>query len=138
VISRQRYFATPIPLWECAECDEVVVAKEEQCYIDPTIDAPPVDKCPKCGGELKGCEDVFDTWMDSSISPLFNTFWNRDDELFKKLFPMSLRPQAQDIIRTWAFYTIIREHLLVDRGPGHFTRSSGSIFWLTANRGTIL
>jgi valyl-tRNA synthetase len=117
VISRQRYFATPIPLWECVECDEVVVAKEDQCYIDPTIDPPPVDKCPKCGGELKGCEDVFDTWMDSSISPLFNTYWKRDDELFKKLFPMSLRPQAQDIIRTWAFYTIIREHLLVDSKP---------------------
>jgi valyl-tRNA synthetase len=117
VISRQRYFATPIPLWECVECDEVVVATEEQCYIDPTIEAPPVDKCQKCGGELKGCEDVFDTWMDSSISPLFNTFWKRDDAMHKKLFPMSLRPQAQDIIRTWAFYTIIREHLLVDSKP---------------------
>jgi valyl-tRNA synthetase len=117
VISRQRYFATPIPLWECADCDEVVVAKEEQCYIDPTIESPPVDKCPKCGGELKGCEDVFDTWMDSSISPLYNTFWKRDEKMFKKLFPMSLRPQAQDIIRTWAFYTIIREHLLVDSKP---------------------
>lgn len=117
VISRQRYFATPIPLWECAECDEVIVAKEEQCYIDPTIESPPVDKCPKCGGELRGCEDVFDTWMDSSISPLYNTFWKRDDKMHKKLFPMSLRPQAQDIIRTWAFYTIIREHLLVDSKP---------------------
>jgi valyl-tRNA synthetase len=104
-------------LWECVECDEVIVAKEEKCYIDPTIEPPPVDKCSKCGGELKGCEDVFDTWMDSSISPLFNTFWKRDDELFGKLFPMSLRPQAQDIIRTWAFYTIIREHLLVDSKP---------------------
>jgi valyl-tRNA synthetase len=117
VISRQRYFATPIPLWECTKCDGVVVAKEEQCYIDPTITPPPVDSCPKCGGELKGCEDVFDTWMDSSISPLFNTFWKRDEDLFKKLYPMSLRPQAQDIIRTWAFYTIIREHLLVDQKP---------------------
>jgi len=117
VISRQRYFATPIPLWECTQCDEVVVAKEEQCYLDPTIEPPPVDKCPKCGGELKGCEDVFDTWMDSSISPLFNTFWKRDEAMFSKLYPMSLRPQAQDIIRTWAFYTIIREHLLVNQRP---------------------
>jgi valyl-tRNA synthetase len=117
VISRQRYFATPIPLWECVKCDGVVVAKEEQCYVDPTVDPPPVEKCPKCGGELKGCEDVFDTWMDSSISPLFNTFWKRDEDMFKKLYPMSLRPQAQDIIRTWAFYTIIREHLLVNQKP---------------------
>ncbi|MBM4237670.1 MAG: class I tRNA ligase family protein, partial [Euryarchaeota archaeon] len=74
VISRQRYFATPIPIWECVECGEVVPAREEDCYVDPTVDPPPVEKCPKCGGPLKGCEDVFDTWMDSSISPLFNTY----------------------------------------------------------------
>ncbi|UCF50505.1 MAG: valine--tRNA ligase [Thermoplasmatales archaeon] len=117
VISRQRYFATPIPLWECEKCDEVVLARIEDCYIDPTIDKPPVDKCPKCGGKLKGCEDVFDTWMDSSISPLYNTFWYRDDEKFKKYYPMSLRPQAHDIIRTWAFYTILRCSLLTDEKP---------------------
>ncbi len=117
VISRQRYFATPIPLWECEKCNEVVLAKIEDCYIDPTSDKPPVDKCPKCGGELKGCEDVFDTWMDSSISPLYNTFWYRDDEKFKKYYPMSLRPQAHDIIRTWAFYTILRCSLLTDEKP---------------------
>ena len=117
VISRQRYFATPIPVWECENCKEVVLAKEEQCYVDPTIDSPPVEKCPKCGGKLKGCEDVFDTWMDSSITPLYNTFWQRDEKLFKKLYPMSLRPQAHDIIRTWAFYTILRCFLLTDEKP---------------------
>jgi valyl-tRNA synthetase len=117
VISRQRYFATPIPLWECEECEEVVLAKPEDCYIDPTIDTPPVEKCPKCGGYLKGCEDVFDTWMDSSISPLYNTFWHRDEKKFKQLYPMSLRPQAHDIIRTWAFYTILRCSLLTDEKP---------------------
>ncbi|UCH71816.1 MAG: valine--tRNA ligase [Thermoplasmatales archaeon] len=117
VISRQRYFATPIPLWECEKCGEVVLAKAEDCYIDPTIDKPPVEKCTKCGGKLKGCEDVFDTWMDSSISPLYNTFWHRDDKKFKKLYPMSLRPQAHDIIRTWAFYTILRCSLLTDEKP---------------------
>jgi valyl-tRNA synthetase len=117
VISRQRYFATPIPLWECEKCNEVVLAKKEDCYVDPTIDKPPVDKCPKCGGNLKGNEDVFDTWMDSSISPLYNTFWNRDDKKFKKLYPMSLRPQAHDIIRTWAFYTILRCSLITGEKP---------------------
>lgn len=117
VISRQRYFATPIPLWECENCKEVVLARPEDCYLDPTIDKPPVDNCPKCGGPLKGCEDVFDTWMDSSISPLYNTFWHRDNEKFKKLYPMSLRPQAHDIIRTWAFYTILRCALLTDERP---------------------
>ena len=117
VISRQRYFATPIPLWECEKCNEVVLARAEDCYVDPTTDKPPVDKCPKCGGKLIGCEDVFDTWMDSSISPLYNTFWHRDDKKFKKLYPMSLRPQAHDIIRTWAFYTILRCGLLTEEKP---------------------
>jgi valyl-tRNA synthetase len=117
VISRQRYFATPIPLWECEKCEETVLAKIEDCYVDPTIDKPPVEKCPKCGGTLKGNEDVFDTWMDSSVSPLYNTFWYRDDQRFKKLYPMSVRPQAHDIIRTWAFYTILRCTLITDEKP---------------------
>ncbi len=117
VISRQRYFATPIPLWECEKCNEVVVAQPEDCYVDPTIDKPPVTTCPKCGGTLKGCEDVFDTWMDSSISPLYNTFWYRDDQKFKYLYPMSLRPQSHDIIRTWAFYTILRCTLITEQPP---------------------
>jgi len=117
VISRQRYFATPIPVWECVTCGEAVVAKEESCYMDPTIEHPPVKSCPKCGGKLKACEDVFDTWMDSSISPLYNSFWQRDEKLFKKLFPMSLRPQSHDIIRTWAFYTITRSLFLTGKKP---------------------
>jgi valyl-tRNA synthetase len=117
VISRQRYFATPIPLWECEKCSEVVVARIEDCYIDPTIDNPHIEKCPKCGGKLIACEDVFDTWMDSSISPLYNTFWHRDWDKFKKLYPMSVRPQAHDIIRTWAFYTILRCTLLTEEKP---------------------
>jgi len=117
VISRQRYFATPIPIWECEDCGEVVPAREEDCNIDPTVDDPPVKSCPRCGGVLRGCEDVFDTWMDSSISPLYNTFWERDDDRFEKLYPMSLRPQSHDIIRTWAFYTILREHLILGTRP---------------------
>ncbi len=117
VISRQRYFATPIPLWECKDCGYVVPAKEEQCYVDPTIDKAPVDRCPKCGGELKGCEDVFDTWVDSSITALYNTFWRRDDALFRKLYPMSLRPQSHDIIRTWAFYSMFRGTAITGREP---------------------
>jgi valyl-tRNA synthetase len=116
VISRQRYFATPIPIWEC-ECGEVVPATEEQCYVDPTTDSPPVESCPKCGGELKGCEDVFDTWMDSSVSPPYIAFWKRDDEKFRHYFPSGLRPQASDIIRTWAFYSLLRSHLLFGSKP---------------------
>ncbi len=117
VISRQRYFATPIPLWECNGCGEVVLANEEDCYVDPTADAPPVPACPDCGSALIGCDEVLDTWMDSSISPLFISKWQQDDEQFEKLFPTSLRPQGQDIIRTWAFYTILRSHYLTGKKP---------------------
>lgn len=108
VLSRQRVFATPIPVWECSKCGHAVCATKEMCYCDPTLDKPPVEKCPECGGDLVGCTDVFDTWMDSSGSSLYNTFWGRDEEMHKKLFPMSLRPQSHDIIRTWAFYSILR------------------------------
>lgn len=117
VLSRQRYFATPIPIWECVSCNKAFVPREEDCYIDPTIDKPPVEVCDGCGGPIKGSEEVFDTWMDSSLTPLYNAFWQRDDEKFDKLWPMSLRPQSHDIIRTWAFYSILRSHLLVDSKP---------------------
>ncbi len=112
VLSRQRIFATPVPVWECEKCGHAVCATEEMCYCDPTEDAPPVEKCPECGGKLIGCTDVFDTWMDSSGSALYNTYWERDPELHKKLFPMSMRPQSHDIIRTWAFYSILRSEQL--------------------------
>jgi len=117
VVSRQRYYGTPIPVWICKDCGHVVPAREEDCYVDPTIDPPPVEKCPKCGGELVGCEDVFDTWMDSSGTPLYNAFWLRDDELFKKLYPMNLRPNAHDIIRTWDFYSIVRGWFETGKNP---------------------
>jgi valyl-tRNA synthetase len=117
VISRQRYFATPIPVWECVDCGNPVIAEESACYVDPTLDDPPVERCPQCGGDLKGSEEVFDTWMDSSITPLYNAYWIRDDKKFKKLYPMSLRPQSHDIIRTWAFYSIVRGLKLAGEKP---------------------
>ncbi len=117
VLSRQRVFATPVPVWECAKCGHAVCATKEMCYCDPTLDSAPVDKCPECGGELIGCTDVFDTWMDSSGSSLYNTFWERDPELHKKLFPMSMRPQSHDIIRTWAFYSILRAEQIEESIP---------------------
>jgi valyl-tRNA synthetase len=117
VVSRQRYFATAIPLWECEDCGHVLVAEEGECYVDPTVTPPRVDRCETCGGRYVGSPDVFDTWMDSSISPLYNAFWERDPEMFARLYPMTLRPQSHDIIRTWAFYTILREMLLVGEKP---------------------
>jgi valyl-tRNA synthetase len=73
--------------------------------------------CQKCKGKLIGCTDVFDTWMDSSGSSLYNTFWKRDEALHKKFFPMSMRPQSHDIIRTWAFYTILRTEQIKNSRP---------------------
>ncbi len=116
VISRQRLFATPLPVWECAGCGHIVPAEEGQCYVDP-LEMPPPGPCPACGSELKGSTDVFDTWMDSSVSVLYNTFWERDGKLFSRLYPMSLRGQAHEIIRTWAYYTILRSHLLLGDIP---------------------
>ncbi|MEM0116634.1 MAG: valine--tRNA ligase [Thermoplasmata archaeon] len=121
VISRQRYFATPIPAWICENNHVVYASKEDLLkrddYVDPTKEKPKVKNCPICGKELKGVEDVFDTWIDSSISPLYNSFLYRDDKLFKKLYPMSLRPQAHDIIRTWAFYSLIRCDIVTNEIP---------------------
>jgi valyl-tRNA synthetase len=126
-ISRQRYFATPIPIWTCEACAEVVLAEPGQLYVDPTQDPPPLDACPKCGGPLKGSEEVFDTWFDSSITPIYNTFWGRDDALHRRLYPMSLRPQSHDIIRTWAYYTILRDTLLTGEAPFRNIAISGFI-----------
>jgi valyl-tRNA synthetase len=127
VVSRQRYFATAIPLWECRDCGDVLLAEEDECYVDPTAKPPRKEKCEICGGKYVGSPDVFDTWMDSSISPLYNTFWERDEKLFKKLYPMSLRPQGLEIIRTWAYYTILREMLLIGEKPWRETMIHGFI-----------
>ncbi|MGQ9588608.1 MAG: valine--tRNA ligase, partial [Thermoplasmata archaeon] len=127
VVSRQRYFATAIPLWECQDCGSVLLAEEEDCYVDPTLTPPRKERCEVCGGKYVGSTDVFDTWMDSSISPLWNTYWERDGKLFKKLYPMSMRPQGLEIIRTWAYYTILRCMLLIGEKPWKETMIHGFI-----------
>lgn len=126
VISRQRYFATPIPVWYC-ENGHIIPATKEQCYVDPLLDKAPVERCPECGGKLNGSDEVFDTWMDSSISPLYHTHYGRDESLFSRLFPMDFRPQGQDIIRTWAFYTILRSKLATGKIPWRDIMVDGNI-----------
>ncbi len=103
-ISRQRIFATPIPVWYCRDCQEVLVADEKWLPLDPNQTRPPV-KC-KCGSDdFIPEQDVLDTWMDSSISALAVAGWPDRKDL---RMPTQLRPQGHDIIRTWAFYTILR------------------------------
>ncbi|QRN83987.1 valine--tRNA ligase [Chloroflexota bacterium] len=107
-ISRQRFYGVPFPIWYCKDCGEVLLPNPERLPIDPLIDKPD-GPCPTCGSMSYLPEvDVLDTWATSSLSPQIATHWNSDDDLFQSLFPMTLRPQAHEIIRTWAFYTIVK------------------------------
>ncbi|WP_132058114.1 valine--tRNA ligase [Halorussus amylolyticus] len=124
VISRQRVFATPIPAWFCRECDHVHVAEIEELPLDPTEQDPEVGSCPECGAEnWEGETDVMDTWMDSSISPMHVQGW--PDEEFT---PTTLREQGHDIIRTWAFYTLLRVTALEDEIPWDEALVNGMVF----------
>ncbi|MCX8194212.1 MAG: valine--tRNA ligase [Candidatus Pacearchaeota archaeon] len=114
IISRQRYFGVPIPAWYCERCDEIILPKENELPLDPL---EVEKKCPKCGKRAEPEKDVFDTWMTSSNSPEIAAKWLEKPELYKKIAPMSLRPQSHDIIRTWAFYTILKSLLLFNRIP---------------------
>ena len=117
VISRQRLFATPIPVWYCKNCGELIIAKEGWVPIDPKLENPRIDKCPKCGSkEFTGEQDVFDTWMDSSITCAVHAGWpDRAD--WKHLFPADVHPSGTDIIRTWAYYLMVRHLALFDEKP---------------------
>ena len=104
IISRQRTYGVPFPVWHCRDCDQVVLADPESLPVDPRTTPPP--RACTCGsGALEPELDVMDTWATSSVSPQIAGGWLEDPELFARVFPMALRPQAHDIIRTWAFYT---------------------------------
>jgi valyl-tRNA synthetase len=123
-ISRQRYYGVPFPVWYCIECDEPVYAREEDLPVDPLEDSPG-QNCPNCGSSsFRPESDVMDTWATSSLTPQINARWGEDNEI-KDLLPMSLRPQAHDIIRTWAFYTITKAHLHSDDIPWQDVMISG-------------
>ena len=114
VISRQRLFATPIPVYYCQDCGNVIVAKPDWLPIDPRKDPPKFKKCPKCGStNLVGEKDVLDTWMDSSITAAVHAGW--PDNFDGRLFPADLQPNGYDIIRTWDYYLIVRGVALFGR-----------------------
>ena len=112
-ISRQRPYGVPIPVWYCEKCGKVLLPEEKDLPLDPTA----VNKKCKCGEKGIADMDVFDTWMTSSNSPEIALRWLEKPAQYKKLVPMSLRPQSHDIIRTWAFYTILKSYLLFNRIP---------------------
>lgn len=106
-ISRQRYFGVTFPLWYCRRCGEVLLADEDQLPLDPTIEQP--TRACTCGSTAFAPEeDVMDTWATSSLSPQIVGRWFAEPELYARVSPFALRPQAHEIIRTWAFYTIVK------------------------------
>ena len=129
VISRQRVFATPIPAWSCDDCGHWHVAALDELPAEPTEDDPP-SGCPECGANAwTGETDVMDTWMDSSISALHAAGWP-DDEFT----PVQLREQGHEIIRTWAFYTILRTAALEDEKPWDEALINGMVLGADGNK----
>ena len=124
-ISRQRYFGVPIPIWyrlddEGNAIEEgTIVPDRSRLPIDPMTDAPEGfgESMREKPGGFTGEADVFDTWMTSSLTPQIATGFDTDDEKFQRTYPMDMRPQAHEIIRTWAFYTIARATMLDGRLP---------------------
>ena len=116
-ISRRRYYATEIPLWYCQDCNYIYIPeKGTGKYFKPWIEACPLKECPQCGSTgFRGEERVFDTWFDSSISPLYVLKYSRDLEFFKNNPTCSLRPQGKEITRTWLYYTLLKDYLLTGK-----------------------
>jgi valyl-tRNA synthetase len=118
LISRQRFFGVPIPVWyrldDAGEPDRLhpLTPDESALPVDPSTDAPPgfVEAQRGQPGGFIGEPDVMDTWATSSLTPQIAGGWETDPDLFDRLFPMDLRPQGQEIIRTWLFATIVRSH----------------------------
>jgi len=116
-ISRRRFYGTEIPIWYCKKCSEPFIPEPGK-YYRPWKDKCPAQKCAKCDStEFVGEERTFDTWMDSSVSPLFISKFRKDDEFFKRTYPTGIRPQAKDIVRTWLYYTLLRCERLTGEKP---------------------
>ena len=119
-VSRERHFGIPIPIWECRKCDEIITPDEKELPIDPLS----LKKtCPKCKKEATPETKVLDTWATSSISPQIASSMLDN----KITIPFSLRPQAHDIIRTWAFYTIAQSYLHENKIPWQDIVISGNV-----------
>ncbi len=133
LISRQRFFGVPLPLWYALDdagepvYDEPITPDPADLPIDPASDTAPgytEDQRGQPNGFM-GDPDVMDTWATSSLSPQIACGWDGDDDLFSRTYPMDMRPQAHDIIRTWLFSTAVRSHLEEDAAPWRHCALSG-------------
>jgi valyl-tRNA synthetase len=135
LISRQRFSGVPFPVWypltDDGEADHSrpLLPSEDQLPVDPASQAPDgytEDQRDRPGGFTRD-PDVMDTWATSSLSPLIVCGWERDPDLFARTFPMDMRPQAHEIIRTWLFATVVRSHYEVGVLPWRTAAVSGIV-----------
>ncbi|MEO5874547.1 MAG: valine--tRNA ligase, partial [Streptosporangiaceae bacterium] len=135
LVSRQRFFGVPIPVWYALDgdgeprYDAPIAPAESQLPVDPSAQAPPgytEDQRGRPGG-FAGDPDILDTWATSSLTPQIAGGWESDPDLFGRVFPYDLRPQAHDIIRTWLFSTVVRAELENGALPWTHTALSGWI-----------
>lgn len=135
LISRQRFFGVPLPVWYPLDgdgnpvFDQPIVPTEAQLPVDPASEPAPgytEDQRGVAGG-FQGELDVMDTWATSSLTPQLAGKWETDPELYGLVYPYDVRPQAQDIIRTWLFTTVLRSQLEADTVPWKHASISGFI-----------
>ena len=126
-VSRQRFFGVPLPVWyskRAGEEGKIIVPAADRLPVDPTVDVPAGYEA----HEVTGSTDILDTWATSSLSPQINAralHDDRADSRYAKLYPADLRPQAHEIIRTWAFYTIVKSLLHANVAPWSHAMISG-------------
>ena len=135
LISRQRFFGVPVPVWYPLDdegmpiYDQVIIPAEETLPIDPSSDVPPGYSEDQRGAPqgFIGDPDVMDTWATSSLTPQIAGGWERDPDLWSRVFPMDLRPQAHEIIRTWLFSSVVRANFESHVAPWSDAAISGWI-----------